>query len=276
LKDIAKELNVSLNNVKHLINQLVKTKCLIIANLNEEIINKILDSHLLDKFLERNSTNQTFLNSSLLKNFKTFKDNNTIMGDISFNQFYESFKQYGYKYRQIAYVRKIYRNISISHLKVFIDIYLYFILSPELFHLVFIDETSLCPSNFKAKRWQLRGQSNVIPSRLRYEKISIIGAMSDDNVIACQFIHSGINAKLFNYFVYQVVRKILSNGVCDKQIVVLLDNSSNHRDKELRKFCEKNNIVLLYNLPHKCELNPIEYLWEFIKRPLRQTVDYSK
>lgn len=57
-----------------------------------------------------------------------------------------------------------------------------------MFYVVFLDESSVYPSNFKTKQWQNKGVVNQIRSKLKYEKLTILGAMSRNRVEAVQFL----------------------------------------------------------------------------------------
>ena len=51
-----------------------------------------------------------------------------------------------------------------------------------------------------------------------------------------------------------------------KYILMIVDNASIHKNKEIRKWCENNNIILVYMPPYSPELNKIEFQWKSIKK----------
>lgn len=195
---------------------------------------------------------------------------------MSFSDFYKCIESFGIKYRQIAYIKKVAKPLSKSHLKYFIKIYLFILVSREFFEVIFIDESSVCPSNFKAKQWQVHGVVNHVSSNLKYEKITILGAMSRKQILAIQFLRSGFTSNAFRYFVYELLEKFYLHQNNTRQLVIVLDNCSSHRYHQLKELSRKTDILFLLNLPHRCELNPIEYLWEFAKRPLRGMTEYDR
>ena len=57
--------------------------------------------------------------------------------------------------------------------------------------------------------------------------------------------------------------------------VVIMDNASYHKSKELQDLFEKHNHKLVFLPPYSPDLNPIEKLWGTIKQQLRNYYDYS-
>ena len=51
-----------------------------------------------------------------------------------------------------------------------------------------------------------------------------------------------------------------------KYKIIILDNASIHRSKEIQKYCEKKNIILVYLTPYSPDLNDIEPMWKKFKR----------
>ena len=51
-----------------------------------------------------------------------------------------------------------------------------------------------------------------------------------------------------------------------KPIVMIIDNFSSHRAEAVRKEAEKLGIHLVFLLPSSPDLNPIEFVWESLKK----------
>lgn len=73
---------------------------------------------------------------------------------------------------------------------------------------------------------------------------------------------------IIGYFKY-ALPKIKSNTV------IVLDNASFHKSKELKDLFEQYNVKLEFLPPYSPELNPIEKLWGLVKRTLRNYFNYS-
>lgn len=53
-----------------------------------------------------------------------------------------------------------------------------------------------------------------------------------------------------------------------KAIIMILDNFSTHRSKEIREYAKSLGIYLVYLPPYSPDLNPIEFTWKSLKRVL--------
>jgi hypothetical protein len=65
---------------------------------------------------------------------------------------------------------------------------------------------------------------------------------------------------------FQVFLNLIAQQFADEIIILQLDNGAFHKAKRLQV---PSNIVLLFQLPHCPELNPIEQVWQYLKRRLR-------
>jgi transposase len=60
-----------------------------------------------------------------------------------------------------------------------------------------------------------------------------------------------------------------------KPSVIIMDNASYHKSKELQQLFEQHNHLLIFLPPYSPDLNPIENLWGTIKQHLHNYYDYS-
>lgn len=272
----ARLMNISIGSATNLKRQIVSSRGAVICDVEAKIASQLDASVAIQMFLEQNQSNSKFLANSIAQNFTTFMSNSNASPTVSNSAFYTQLHDFGFRHRAIKYKKSVRQPLKPAHVRLFGKFYCFVLLRPDLFDLVFLDETSVCPSNFKRKQWQVRGRENVVSSRMKYEKIMLLGAMSRNELIAAQFVLSGFNAKIFCAFVQRTVQAHRQRFGAAKQLVLMLDNCSSHHDKALRAMAERTGIVFLFNMPHYCQLNPIEYLWESIKRPLRRMADYDR
>lgn len=276
LKGIASNRSLSLTRVSYLWTQIRRTHGLIFNDLINEIHKAASKRHYLKSYVDSEKFHSMFRENSLRKSFihaLTVKTENI---DFTFDDFYKEFKDVGFRYQSIRYSPHQSKIYDTRHLESFIQVFLYFVLSEDRFETLFVDESSVCPSNFKKMAWRKKGDSLVQRSKIKYEKVMILASMSHSNIHATQVIHSSFSSLIFLNFIISTLRNITSNSKFHKQVVIFLDNCGAHRSDNLRRFCQENNVILFYNLPRQCQLNPIEFLWEYVKRNLRQAYGYRK
>lgn len=65
---------------------------------------------------------------------------------------------------------------------------------------------------------------------------------------------------------FQIFLNLISQHFTDSVLIIQLDNGAFHKAKRLQV---PDNIILLFQPAHSPELNPIEPVWQYIKRRLR-------
>ena len=65
---------------------------------------------------------------------------------------------------------------------------------------------------------------------------------------------------------FQIFLNLISEQFKDSLLIIQLDNGAFHKAKRLNV---PSNIILLFQPPHCPELNPIEQVWQYLKRRLR-------
>lgn len=54
--------------------------------------------------------------------------------------------------------------------------------------------------------------------------------------------------------------------------VLFMDNCSIHKSKVVQKYCEKNHVYTIYNIPYRPEFSGIELVWGHMKRLVRPKI----
>ena len=92
--------------------------------------------------------------------------------------------------------------------------------------------------------WGAKGRANVI------------GALLGSVLLTATIFQTTINTEIFNAWVIQdLIPKL------PEETVVVMDNATFHKGKDMQEALEKAGHTLLYLPPYSPDLNPIEHKW---------------
>ena len=129
--------------------------------------------------------------------------------------------------------------------------------------LVCFDEVSFRLVPVYRKMWYLKGQKPRGRFFWSNKKITIFGALKDNNELFCEDF-TGQNSLTYKAFLSDFIDTLDKN----KKYVFIFDNASYHKTDVIKNYLNKfSNIKVVYLPPYCPELNPIETCWK-IKRML--------
>lgn len=94
---------------------------------------------------------------------------------------------------------------------------------------------------------------------------------ADSNTVCSYFEHTLPRLKI----IPRESNNINVDNNTNNGLVVIMDNASYHKSKELKQIFEQNNCLLVFLPPYSPDLNPIENIWGTIKQNLRNFYDYT-
>lgn len=117
------------------------------------------------------------------------------------------------------------------------------------------------------KTWAPKGETPKIKHKTRsHKKISAIGAIAvrhtghHPKMMFRLLEGQNANSQVFVQFLTQLLQNI------DGQIIVIWDRLVAHRSKVVNRWLENNSrIETEFFPPYAPELNPVEYLWSYLK-----------
>lgn len=189
-------------------------------------------------------------------------------------KYFETLKKEGFRFRTLKHKPRLARPLSTEQKLNFLLFFRQMIFEEDRFHVLFLDESSIVPENFRKRRWFARGETNQVETRVKYEKLMFIAAMSTSEVSAVQLLGSGFNGALFVAFIHSLLEGLRIRSADSRQIVLVMDNSTCHHSRLLAPVLSQFGVIAFFNAPHHSHLNAIEFLWEHAKRPLRRMTDY--
>ena len=99
---------------------------------------------------------------------------------------------------------------------------------------------------------------------------SLISAISQEEVIANQLIEGGVDASVFENFLYVMLKHVRESPKYQgRRVVLLMDNASIHRHKHVFDTVLAMKATVIFNPQYSPFLNPIEHLFRHLKNSLR-------
>ena len=137
--------------------------------------------------------------------------------------------------------------------------------------LVFLDETGVNRAMRKARAWARRGQRAIsFRPGSRGKNFTIMGAVRQRGTVALKTISRAMTAVIFYRFLRFCVLPRLRPGD-----VLVMDNLAAHRGEHVRNLIRDHGVHILYTPPYSPEFNPIEMVWNSLKRRVeRRMCDY--
>lgn len=122
----------------------------------------------------------------------------------------------------------------------------------------FFDESRFGTHSKIGHGWFKRGSRTPIKVKLGFQNFYVYGAVNHLSGEMISLILPHVNAYCLTIFL-----KEMSHQFPNDQIILVLDGAGWHRAKDLEI---PQNIEIVYLPPYSPELNPIERLWQHIKR----------
>lgn len=132
--------------------------------------------------------------------------------------------------------------------------------------LIYLDETGMTINMIRDNARSPRGQRAYATKSLnRGTRVSTIGALSYNGLVAELCFEGTLNIHLFNYFIETILLPKLQPSN-----VIILDNASAHDPDELREILTPKGVQVLFLPSYSPELNPIEMIWAQMKNFLKK------
>lgn len=127
--------------------------------------------------------------------------------------------------------------------------------------IVFVDESGISERPTRVRTWALKGQTPVIQFHFNWNHVSVIAGLTHTN---CLFrLHEGSIRK------EEIVEFLKALKAHLKQpLLVIWDGLKAHRSRLVRDYLDGLNghIQIAFLPPYAPDLNPVEYLWAWLKR----------
>jgi transposase len=140
--------------------------------------------------------------------------------------------------------------------------------------LVFIDETGIDTRMTRAYARAARGQraTGKVPWG-RWERLTVIGALALDGVVASRGIAAATGTAVFLAFTEEVLVPALRGR---PDALVVMDNLGAHKAEKVREALDRAGLSHRYLPSYSPDMNPIEQAWSKLKTRLRAVGARSK
>jgi transposase len=102
--------------------------------------------------------------------------------------------------------------------------------------------------------------------RCRWERLTVVGALAPDGVIASMSIAAPTGTAVFLAFVARALVPALRER---PDAIVIMDNLAAHKAEAVRSTLDRAGLSHRYLPPYSPDLNPIEQAWSKLKARLR-------
>src|SRR6266508_2327167 len=127
--------------------------------------------------------------------------------------------------------------------------------------IVFIDESGVSERPTRVRTWSVRGETPTLQFHFNWHQLSLIAGMHFTGL--CFRLHEGSIAK---EQVVEFLKALLAHF--RRPLLIILDSSRPHRSHLLRDYdaSTAGRIQLHFPPGYAPELNPVEFLWGWLKR----------
>jgi len=127
--------------------------------------------------------------------------------------------------------------------------------------IVFIDESGLSERPTRVRTWAPKGQTPIIQFHFNWTHISVIAGLSRAHVMFR--LHEGSIKKEQHVEFLKALRAHLKT-----KLLIIWDGLRAHRSKLVREYLDTidGDIQMAFLPPYAPDLNPVEYLWAWLKR----------
>ena len=103
--------------------------------------------------------------------------------------------------------------------------------------------------------------------------MTLISAVSQDRVLANQFVEGGVDGSVYENFVYHLLKSIRRDPeLRNKKVFLLMDNARIHHQELVVRTAIREHAYLLYSAEYSPWLNPVEWYFRQVKQQLHKAV----
>lgn len=127
--------------------------------------------------------------------------------------------------------------------------------------IVFIDESGISERPTRVRTWALKGQTPVIQFHFNWNHVSVIAGLSRTN-----YLFRLYDGSIKKEQVVEFLKALKAH--LEQPLLIIWDGARPHRSAMVRQYLDSldGHIQMTFLPPYSPELNPVEYLWAWLKR----------
>lgn len=127
--------------------------------------------------------------------------------------------------------------------------------------IIFVDESGISQRPTRTRTWAPKGETPVVQFHFNWDHVSMIAAMHRDGFTFR--LHDGAICK---QQIVELLRALRMHY--RRKLLIIWDGAKPHRSQLVRDYVDATNgQIVVERLPaYAPELNPVEYLWAWLKR----------
>ncbi len=132
--------------------------------------------------------------------------------------------------------------------------------------LIYVDETGIDKYLYREYARAPRGQTVIEKiSGRRYKRTNIVSGLCQGKWLAPLQYNGTTDSILFEYWFEHCLLPVAPKGS-----IIILDNATFHKKSQLQALANSFSCSVLFLPPYSPDLNPIENMWAWLKRKLRE------
>ena len=137
--------------------------------------------------------------------------------------------------------------------------------------IVYVDEMGI--DNFLYREYARAPKGQKVPGKIsgkKFRRTNIVAGKCGNKVFAPLQYQGSTDSQLFEYWFENMLLKDLPVG-----FTIVMDNATFHRKTILSEMASRAGFALIFLPPYSPDLNPIEFLWAWIKHKLADLLPAS-
>lgn len=116
-----------------------------------------------------------------------------------------------------------------------------------------------------------------VPTGVQPYSMSLLAAISQQDVMAIQLIEGGVDASVFENFIYELLLRVRGDKKYDgRPVILFMDNATIHRQPIVIKTVLGMRVFLLYTPQYSPKMNPVERFFKYVKTEIKGQPSLNK